>query len=159
PSWALAQEAEEPKPAPAAPEPESSAAPVAPPPAAVGPARNAAAPPAPPVAAAQPEAPPAGNHGNFAFGTYGRIIAATDGRGRAGGDADIVAHGSRLDESNYVELELRREDAWAKTNSTTRVVATLAIASPIFHYTGDFNISMAVRNLYIEENGLAKKGL
>ncbi len=107
---------------------------------------NAAPPPAPPASA-------------FSFGSYGRIIAATDGRGRAGRDADIVAHGSRLDESNYVELELRRDDHWEKTGADTRLVATLAVANPIFHYTGNFDASLAVRNLYIETRGLLSKDL
>ncbi|HVY46130.1 MAG TPA: carbohydrate porin, partial [Minicystis sp.] len=93
------------------------------------------------------------------FGSYGRVIAATDLRGRAGRDANIVAHGSRLDEGDYVELELRRDDAWSKTNSTTRVVATLAVADPLFHYNGQFAITAAMRNLYIEEHDLLAKGL
>ncbi|MFO0760178.1 MAG: carbohydrate porin [Byssovorax sp.] len=115
---------------------------------------KAAAPPA----EAAPDAgkpPPSG----FAFGSYGRMIAATDFKGRPGRDADIVARGSRLDESNYVELELRRDDYWAKTDSTTKVVATLAFANPIFHYNGDFNVKMAIRNLFIEESDLGAKGL
>jgi maltoporin len=95
----------------------------------------------------------------FAFGSYGRMIAGTDFKGRPGRDADIVAHGSRLDESNYVELELRRDDYWAKTESNTKVVATLAFANPIFHYNGEFNVKMAIRNLYIEERDLGVKGL
>ncbi len=95
----------------------------------------------------------------FSFGSYGRMIMATDGRGGPGRDADIVARGSRLDEYNYVELELRREDAWVKTGARTRVVATLAVANPVFHYNGQFDIRMAVRNLYIQEQGLIHKDL
>jgi maltoporin len=149
------------EPAPAQPPPPPEEKPAEPPPAAVAPpVVEAPKPPAAPVqnapavAAPEPE-PPSG----FAFGTYGRMIAATDGRGRPGRDADIVAHGSRLDESNYVELELRRDDWWAKTRSSTRLVATLAIANPVFHYDGDFDITMAVRNLYLEERDLGAKGL
>jgi maltoporin len=95
----------------------------------------------------------------FTFGSYGRIIAATDGHGGPGRDADIVSRGSRLDEANYAELELRRDDYWKKTGASTRLVATLGIANPIFHYNGDFNVKMAVRNLYIEERGLGADGL
>jgi hypothetical protein len=103
------------------------------------------------------EAAPAA--GSFSFGSYGRVIAATDGRGGPGRDADIVAHGSRLDESNYVELELRRDDTWARTGATTRLVATLAVAHPVFHYDGEFDVNMAVRNLYLEERDLGLEGL
>lgn len=97
--------------------------------------------------------------GAFSFGSYGRVIAATDARGGPGRDADIVAHGSRLDESNYVELELRRDDEWAKTGASTRLVATLAIAHPVFHYDGEFDIDMAVRNLYLQTDDLGLDGL
>ena len=107
-----------------------------------------------------PEKAPEPEHqGAFSFGSYGRMIAATDARGGGGRDADIVAHGSRLDESNYVELELRRDDEWPVTASRTRLVATLAFASPVFHYTGDFDAKIAVRNLYIEERDLGIEGL
>lgn len=112
--------------------------------------------PPPPIVAAPPQKHP---ESGFAFGSYGRVIAATDLKGRPGRDADVVAHGSRLDESNYVELELRRDDYWSKTDSTTRLVATLAVGNPIFHYNGDFNVKLAVRNLYLESRDLLAKGL
>ncbi|MBC8070822.1 MAG: carbohydrate porin [Deltaproteobacteria bacterium] len=95
----------------------------------------------------------------FHFGSYGRVIAGGDHRGRAGRDADIVAFGSRLDESNYAELELRREDYWEQTDSYTRMVATVALGTPMFHYDGQFDAELAVRNLYIEESGLGLKNL
>ncbi|NCQ59297.1 MAG: hypothetical protein GW913_01355, partial [Myxococcales bacterium] len=47
-------------------------------------------------------------HSGFAFGSYGRVVAASDLQGAMGSDADIVAHGPRIDESVYAELELRR---------------------------------------------------
>ena len=106
-----------------------------------------------------PEAPKPPPQSGFAFGSYGRMIAGTDFKGAPGRNADVVAHGSRLDEANYVELELRRDDYWQKTDSTTRLVATLAVANPIFHYNGDFNVKMAIRNLYIEERDLGIKDL
>ncbi|MBK6919946.1 MAG: carbohydrate porin [Deltaproteobacteria bacterium] len=95
----------------------------------------------------------------FHFGSYGRVIAGGDHRGRAGRDGDIVAFGSRLDESNYAELELRREDYWEQTDSYTRIVATAAVANPMFHYNGVFAAKLAMRNLYIEESGLGLKHL
>jgi len=93
----------------------------------------------------------------FHFGSYGRVIAGGDHRGRAGRDGDIVARGSRLDESNYAELELRREDYWKATDSYTRIVATMAFANPLFHYNGEFAAKLGLRNLYIEESGLGLK--
>ncbi|MBI4951292.1 MAG: carbohydrate porin [Myxococcales bacterium] len=90
----------------------------------------------------------------FAFGSYGRVIAASDAAGRPGRDADVVAHGSRLDLDNYAELELRREDHWESLGATSRLVATLALGNSIFHYSGDFDAAFAIRNLYLEETGL-----
>ncbi len=124
---------------------------VKPPPAAVDAAKAEDKPPA--------DAPKPPGALGFTFGSYGRIIAATDGHGGPGRDADVVARGSRMDEANYAELELRRDDYWKKTGATTRLVATLGIGNPIFHYNGEFDIKMAVRNLYIEERGLGADGL
>jgi len=95
----------------------------------------------------------------FHFGSYGRVIAGGDHRGRAGRDGDIVARGSRLDESNYAELELRREDYWKETGAYTRIVATVAFGNPVFHYNGQFAAKIGLRNLYIEESGLGLKNL
>ena len=95
----------------------------------------------------------------FHFGSYGRVIAGGDHRGRAGRDGDIVARGSRLDESTYAELELRREDYWEQTGAYTRIVATMAFAHPVFHYNGQFDAKLGLRNLYIEEIGLGLEKL
>lgn len=95
----------------------------------------------------------------FHFGTYGRVVAGGDHRGRAARNADITAFGSRLDESTYAELELRREDYWEATGSYTRVVATVAFEAPVFHYNADFAARIAIRNLYIEESGLGLRNL
>ena len=51
-----------------------------------------------------------------------------------------------MDEDNYAELELRREDLWAITGIRTNIVATLAIASPVFHYNGEFELNAAFEN-------------
>lgn len=163
---ALAQPAPPPPDSPVdAPPPEKPAVPVdapkvAPPPAVDGPKVDAPK-TTPDVEVKAPivEPPKATAPSGFAFGSYGRMIAGTDFKGAPGRDADIVAHGSRLDESNYVELELRRDDYWKKTDSTTRLVATLAVANPIFHYTGNFDVKLAIRNLYLESRDLGAKGL
>ena len=39
------------------------------------------------------------------------------------------------------------------------MVATLALGHPIFHYDGDFDARLAVRNLYLEERDLGLEGL
>lgn len=130
---------------------------------AVAPAQPAAAPatsapstelaPSTPIAA-PPSAPiplptVPGDTGHFEFGSYGRVQVASDGRGGTGRNANIVAHGDRIDEDSYAELELRREDQFAP-NVTSRVVTTLALFPPFFHFSGDATQAIAVRNLYAQ---------
>ncbi len=117
--------------------------------------------PAAPARAAAPDAgraEPAYPKSRFSFGSYGRVVVASDGRGGAGRDADIVAHGTRIDEGTYAELELRRDDEW-EPGISSRIVTTLAIGDPIFHYDGKFDAKIALRNLYVEERGIGDKGL
>ena len=107
------------------------------------------------------EAPKSNGYGEFTFGSYGRVIAASDLRGGTGRQANIVSHGTRIDESTYAELQLERRDRYASTYGdgvTTHVVATLAIAGPLFHETGSFDAKLAVRNLYAEASGIFHKG-
>ncbi|MCS6799796.1 MAG: carbohydrate porin [Myxococcota bacterium] len=101
-----------------------------------------------------PEDAPGAREG-FTFGSYGRVVVASDLVGGAGRDADFVRYGSRLDEDSYVELELARHDVLGTVRS--RVVATLAIAGPLFHYDGRFDDRVAVRNLFLEVEGVPSR--
>jgi maltoporin len=152
PTLAHAAEVAEPSPAtPSTVEPASSTSPVAP-----------VSPPEPrkvEVASPATPTPEANRSSGFRFGSYGRVVVAGDGRGGPGRDADIVVHGSRLDESTYAELEFRRDDAWEKSGGSTRVVASLAVAGPLFHYDGDFSAHIGLRNLYLEERDVGVKGI
>ncbi len=93
----------------------------------------------------------------FGFGTYGRVVAASDLRGGTGADANIVSRAPRIDEGTYFELELRREDTlpWM----TSKIVATLAVNGPLFHFDGDFAESFAIRNLFLELGNVGVEGL
>ena len=91
--------------------------------------------------------PPANDTGHFEFGSYGRVRFASDLRGGTGRQANIVAHGSRVDEESYAELELRREDTF-NDDIHTKIVTTLALFPPFFHFSGDVSQQLAVRNLY-----------
>ena len=110
----------------------------------VAPSTGPIAPTAPIVLPAIP-----GDTGHFEFGSYGRVVGAIDARGGTGRDANIVAHGDRIDEDSYAELELRREDTFTPTVKT-RVVATLALFPPFFHFSGNATQAIAVRNLYAQ---------
>jgi hypothetical protein len=100
-------------------------------------------PPGPAKDAAPVETPT----GRFEFGSYGRVGIASDLRGGLGRPANIVAYGTRIDEDSYAELELRREDTF-KDQITNKMVATLALFPPFFHFSGDMANAIAVRNLY-----------
>jgi LamB porin len=107
--------------------------------------------PSGPIAPSTPITLPSipGDTGHFEFGSYGRVVVASDGRGGTGRDANIVAHGDRIDEDSYGELELRREDRFAP-NLTTKVVWTLGFFPPFFHFSGDETQAIAIRNLYAQ---------
>jgi len=87
--------------------------------------------------------------GRFEFGSYGRIGIASDLRGGTGRDANIVSHGTRIDEDPYAELELRREDTFMD-QIKSKIVATLALYPPFFHFSGDEIQNIALRNLYAQ---------
>lgn len=93
---------------------------------------------------------PSAHEGRFEFGSYGRVYAASDLRGGTARGTNVVAFGPRIvDEGNYAELELRREDKWSE-RVKGRVVATLALFPPFFHFSGKATQAIAVRNLYAQ---------
>ncbi len=160
-----------PSPPPPPPPPPPAATDAAPAPAAPAPAASAPNAPDAPVtsdtsAPSVPGAPPSGVRGNeparvvtetpsahegrFEFGSYGRVYAASDLRGGTARGTNVVAFGPRIvDEGNYAELELRREDKWNE-RVKGRVVATLALFPPFFHFTGKPEQAIGVRNLYAQ---------
>lgn len=109
-------------------------------------------------APATPPARPASWMDGFSFGSYGRVVIATDLRGHVGREANIVAHGTRIDDQTYTELEVHRDDNF-DGGVRTRVVATLAIRGPLFHQSGTWDAQLAVRNLYIEARDVLTRGL
>jgi hypothetical protein len=93
---------------------------------------------------------PSTHVGRFEFGSYGRVWAASDLRGGTGRGTNVVAFGPRLvDEDNYAELEFRREDEWNE-DLRGRIVATLALFPPFFHFSGRPEQQWGVRNLYAQ---------
>ena len=38
-------------------------------------------------------------------------------------------------------------------------MTTVAVGNPVFHYNGEFDARLALRNLYLEEKGLGLDGL
>ncbi len=96
------------------------------------------------------QAPSNGHEGRFEFGSYGRVQVGSDLRGGTGRGTNVVAFGPRLvDEGSYAELELRREDKWSEKVSG-RIVATVGLFPPFFHFTGKAIQNIGVRNLYAQ---------
>jgi hypothetical protein len=91
----------------------------------------------------------AANALGFRFGSYGRILAGTDLRGGKPESANIVAHGPRIVEDSYLELELSYGFETPR-GKRLRPVITLAFDSTLFHDTGDFDAQPAIRNLYLD---------
>lgn len=112
------------------------------------------------AAPSEDEAPPpdGGHRGGFYFGSYGRVIAASDLAGRSGRPSNVTTWGPRVDEADtYAEIELRREDHFGGVD--TQIVATIAYGGPLFHYDGDFSERIAIRNLFAETRNLLTPGL
>ena len=106
----------------------------------------------PPVASPEPAAeaaPPVHKDRGFTFGSYGRVIAGTDLRGGKPESVNVVAHGPRVVEPSYLELEFAygfETDRGVKI----KPVITLAFDGTLFHETGQFDAHPALRNMYLQ---------
>ena len=101
----------------------------------------------------QPEQQQTGttDHG-FIFGSYGRVQITSDFDGHPGREINVVSHGPRLAEPSYAEVDLGyrlvKDDGPAM-----KELFTLALFEPFYHYSGDVEQYLAVRNLYAEARG------
>lgn len=84
---------------------------------------------------------------SFVVGSYGRAQGASRLDGGAGQPVNVVAFGPRLEALPYAELDFgwqRRMDDGAQFN----MLVTPAIEGLPFHYDGQWDADMALRNLY-----------
>ena len=97
----------------------------------------------------------------FHFGSYGRTRLATDLRGGGPKYANIASHGSRLESAPYLEMEFRETQYPSEKNSDlrVRVVSTVAFDGDPFHYTGQWSSNIALRNLFVDVQGVGYEGL
>ena len=101
------------------------------------------------IAAAVPaQAEPEADTG-FSFGSYGRVLVGSDLRGGTPEPIRVVAHGARIVEPSYLELDLAYRFL-TRTGTRVRTVTTVAFDDSLFHYTGDFDARPALRNLFAE---------
>ena len=90
--------------------------------------------------------------GKFVFGSYGRVQVTDDTNGHPGRSTNVVAYGPRLFEPSYGEMYLsytiNTPDGFG-----SKVLFTLALFEPLAHYSGDYEQTWAVRNMYAEAWG------
>jgi len=101
----------------------------------------------PPIPPAGMEKPPSPE--GFRFGSYGRVLAGTDLRGGKPESANVVAHGPRIVEDSYLELDFSY-GVRTPRGMWLRPVITLALDGTLFHDTGNFDAQPAIRNLFLE---------
>ncbi len=89
------------------------------------------------------------SRGRFEFGSYGRVGLTSNTDGEPAQYTNIVSHGPRLEESPYIELDLRYVKKFAD-GVTGTVLVTPAFFDFLFHYTGVWDASVALRNANFE---------
>lgn len=159
PAGAAGAEAPEPAP-PAAP---PADAPPGPPPEAARdrvpvteprPSELPAAMPAPRSIAPGAKAAPPNPDRGFRFGSYGRVLAGSDLRGGKPEKVLVVAHGPRIVEDSYLELELsygfEKDLPGREQTIVVRPIITLAFDGTLFHDTGEFDAQPALRNMFLD---------
>jgi len=92
----------------------------------------------------------------LAMGTYGRGGAATDLSGGEADTLDLVTYASRIGKGPYAEVDFVFVEE--TDGATFRAVLTPAFAGQTFHYTGEWDADVAVRNLFAEAIGPRDEG-
>ncbi len=107
-----------------------------------------------------------GGESNVVVGSYGRVQASTDLAGGQGDPTSLVAHGTRLEKDPYLELDVGWEitpgaegKEGAGVRPTFRVLVTPALSGDLFHYDGEFDADLAIRNLYVQAEDVGVKGI
>ena len=91
------------------------------------------------------------------FGSYGRVGFSSDLSGASGQPSQLVFFGPRLIESTYLELDFGAKLPQTKS-ADVRVVTTLAFDDRLFHYTGDWDAGLAIRQVFVEATDLFNTG-
>lgn len=93
----------------------------------------------------------------FTLGSYGRVQVGTTPDGH-GGAPVTVAIPTRLVKAPYLELDL----AWERTTASGArfdAVVTPALVGALFHYDGQFDSDLALRNLYASASDALAPGV
>jgi len=92
------------------------------------------------------------------FGSYGRVGVGAQPNGQGAQVVRFTRYGPRIQEQPYAEVDFtyRGEGAEALPYETR---LTLSLGESLFHADGNFESSVAVRNLYLEWRDIMARGL
>ena len=90
---------------------------------------------------------------SFTFGSYGRLVVGSDLEGGGLAPVRVIAHAPRLLETSYAELDFSYGLRVPSTETEFTTHLTLALGESLFHFNGDFQADIAIRNLYVEAKG------
>ena len=93
------------------------------------------------------------------LGSYGRVATGSNAEGRSGHQVKLVAFPPRLLEGTYAELDVGYSHSLPTSDVQLRSQLTLALGEKLFHMTGDFAADIAIRNLYVEADGVLLPGM
>ena len=96
---------------------------------------------------------------SFQFGSYGRVTASSDTTGGGGQSPRVVAYGPRVLEGSYSEIDFAYRHALASTGAAFDTHLTLGFGEQLFHFNGEFESQVAIRNLYLEVHDAIVAGL
>ncbi|MCA9540572.1 MAG: carbohydrate porin [Myxococcales bacterium] len=94
----------------------------------------------------------------FNFGGYGRVGFSYDGEGGQCHRSQVVPFGPRLTEGNYLELDFGYRP-YTGREAQVRTLVTLALGDQFFHYDGEWDTRMAIRQAFVEVEDLFGTGL
>jgi maltoporin len=95
--------------------------------------------------------------GEFIFGSFGRMGVFTNQFGKEIPQVDVVSYIPRLQKQPYLELYLGYNKRFSFGDFNALV--TPAIAGDPFHYTGQFQAAIALRNAYLDVSNIGGIGL
>jgi maltoporin len=90
-----------------------------------------------------------GSDKGFRFGSYGRVLAGTDLHGGKPEEIAVVQYAPRIVENSYLELDTSYGFVTDR-GVRLRPVITLAFDGTLFHDTGVFDATPALRNLFLD---------
>jgi len=100
------------------------------------------------------------DNSNLTMGSYGRIGIASDLDGGSGGPTQIVSHSTRIEKLPYQEIYLKYDftsENSKKDGIKVKLNYTMAFDQDLFHYTGKFDVNMAIRDFYIDVDNILLK--